>query len=265
MVFLLVIAVALPVAAVIKHGPPWGYRGHAAVLLEATGAVELSASDAKRLLAGGIDVVMTATPGVFLDADDEVRVGRYSEARLRVPAGDVVLGDDARIVVSQHGLNILRGRVDVALPRGAAPFEVVLPAHEGKLILRAGDEGGSFRILSDGKSDARAFVRAGSAEAFAAGDAHAENGQTLVIDAGRVPRVEGAAPFAPVGSCDNKSLTIQVPGATQVIALRELRYPAEGKAVFALKAVKPAVPVFARDVTGRVWRASVPCAAAGTK
>lgn len=264
--FLLVIAIALPVAAVMKNGVPWGYRGHAAVILEATGAVELSASDAKRLAEGGADVVMKASPGVFLDVGDEVRVGRYSEARLRLPAGDVVLGDDARVLVSDKGLKLLRGLVDVVLPVGTSPFEVQLPSHDGQILLRSGPEGGSFRVVADGKLDVRAFVRSGSAEAVAAGDAHAETGQIVAVDHTRVPRVipaaEAAAPFAPVATCDNKAVTIDVPPATQVIALRQLRYPDKGKAAFELKEVKPAVPVFARDVAGRVWRAAVPCAGA---
>lgn len=262
-IFLLVIAVALPVVAMLKKGPPWGYRGHAAVILEVTNDVELSASDAKRLALGGVDMVMTPTPGTFLDAGDEVRVGRYSEARLRLPEGEVVLGDDARVRVGVHRLEVLRGLVDVVLPRGTSPFEIALPSHDGKLMLRAGDQGGSFRIVSDGKSEVRAFVRTGSAEAVAAGDAHAESGQILILAHGRVPRAEpglAAALFTPVATCDNKQLSVEVPGASQVIALRQLRYPDNGSAVFALKELTPAVPVLARDVTGRVWRVSVPCA-----
>lgn len=254
--FLLVIAVALVAAAMMTQGAPWGYRGHAAVIIEATGAVEVGASDAK----GGADVRMEPVPGTFLDAGDEVRVGRYSQARVRVPGADLLLGDDARVRVAAQGLHVLRGVVEVELPHGTLPFEIVVPTPEGKLALRSGDKGGSFRIVADGVNEVRAYVRSGSAEAVAAGDAHAETGQVLVVDAKRVPRVEAAAPLAPVASCDNKRLALELPGATQVIALRQLRYPDKGKVVFDLNEVKPAVPVYARDVTGRVWRAVVPCA-----
>ncbi len=262
-VVLLVVAIALPIVAVVKKGAPWGYRGHAAVLTQVTGAVELDPSESKRAQLG--DKAIKPEEGLFLDVGDGVRVGRYSEARLRLPAGDVVLGDDARIVIDQGGttgieLRLLRGFIEVHLPHGITPFEVALPTHDGKITLRPGQGGGSFRLVSDGKAEVRAWVRSGSAEAVVAGDANAETNKILVVDGGRVPRVMDAA-FAPVATCDNQHLLVTAPNTTQVFALKELRYPVDGTASFDLPAPRPAVPVYARDVTGASWNMTVPCAA----
>lgn len=263
-VLLLVVAIALPIVSIAKNGPPWGYRGHAAVLTELTGAVQLDLSEAKSAKLG--DAGRKPEPGMFLDVGDGLRVGRYSEARLRLPAGDVVLGDDAHIIVDEGGasgieVRLLRGFIEVHLPQGITPFEVALPTHDGKIVLRPGQGGGSFRLVSDGKAEVRAWVRSGSAEAVVAGDANAETGKILVVDAGRVPRVMDAAAFAPVASCDNQKLTVTAPNTTQVFALKELRYAVGGQATFNLTGPRPAIPVYARDVTGAHWDASVPCAA----
>ena len=187
------------------------------------------------------------------------------DVRLRLPAGDVILGDDARIVIDQGGasgieLRLLRGFIEVHLPQGITPFEVALPTHDGKITLRPGEGGGSFRLVSDGKAEVRAWVKSGSAEAVVAGDANAETGKVLVIDGGRVPRVMDAA-FAPVATCDNHKIYVTAPNTTQVFALKDLRYPVDGTASFDLPSPRPAVPVYARDITGAHWDTKVPCAA----
>jgi hypothetical protein len=262
-VVLLVVAIALPIVAIAKKGPPWGYRGHAAVLVEVTGAVELDPSEARRAKMG--DGAWKPEVGLFLDKGDGIRVGRYSEARLRMPAGDVALGDDARIVVDEGGatgieLRLLRGFIEVTLPQGITPFEVHRPTHDGKITLRPGQAGGSFRIVSDGK-EVRAWVRSGSAEAVVAGDANAETGKILVVNTTRVPTVIDGSGFAPTATCDNTKLVVTAPNTTQVFALKELKYPAGGSVSFDLPTARPAVPVYARDVTGAHWDTTVPCAA----
>lgn len=263
-VVLLVVAIALPIVAVVQRGPPWGYRGHPAVLVELTGTVELYPSEEKLARLG--DGAIKPKAGMFLDAGDKLLVGRYSEARVRMPTGDVVLGDDAHVIIDPGGstgteLRLLRGLVQVMLPQGITPFEIALPAHDGKITLRPGQGGGSFRLVSDGKAEVRAYVRSGSAEAQVAGDANAETNKILVVDGGRVPRVMDVPALAPIATCDNTKLTLAVPNATQVFALKELRYPIGGSVSFDLPAARPSVTVYARDVTGAFWNGTVPCAA----
>lgn len=267
-VVLLVLAIALPLVAVSSRGAPWGYRGHQAVLLEATGTVETAVSEARRAREGRDNAAVPPVPGLFLDAGDEIRVGRYSEARLRLPAGEVTIRDGARVVLgagtpAQPALVVARGLVEVSTPPDAPtapPFEVAVDGLDASLVLRSGGTGsGTMRLVVDGHG-ARAQVLQGSVEGRATGgDAHAEAGKALVVGADKKPRVEDAPAALPMqATCTGTKLVVDVADGTQVFAGGAIHYPQAGR-IEAVVAARPEVAVFARDVAGNVAFANVPC------
>jgi hypothetical protein len=249
-VLLLVVGIALPIAAVAKRGPPWGFRGHAAVLLSSAGKVEVMR---------GEDKAVDVKPGMFLDAGDIVRVPRYGEARLRLPAGDVVVGDGSTITLVDKSFTLGKGVVEAWLPKGTTPFEVKADGIDGKLTLRPGGDGGIVRVVADGQSEIRAYVKNGSCEASASGgDAIAETGKVIAIGADKKVHVEGAPSSLAINPvCDGKRISVEVPPGTQVFAASNLYFPRDGKV--SAEVSSGSVSVFARDVVGNFARTVVAC------
>ncbi len=258
--FFVVIGILLPVVAVAKRGPPWGFRGHDAVLLEATGDVEIMASEQRRQREKREDAALEPKAGLFLDAGDEVRVSRYGQARLRTPTADLVVGDAADVVLGDKDVTITRGIVDVRLPGGTTPFEVKAAGVAGKLTLRpGGGEGGAVRVLVDGSGALRALVQSGSCEGTApGGDEIAESGRVVVVGPDKKPRVEAKpTALALTPRCDGKKLTVDVPAGAQVFVGAKVRYPKDGQVVVDVAGGK--VPVFARDLAGDTARVEADC------
>ena len=73
------VAIGLPVAAVVSNGPPWGFRGHEAVVLEVAGTVEAAVSEARRQKENRVDDKLDVVANLHLDSGDEVRVARLSQ------------------------------------------------------------------------------------------------------------------------------------------------------------------------------------------
>lgn len=263
-ILLHVIAAAVVASAVSDAGVPWGYRGHAAIVVETTGTVELAFAEAHRARSGLGDVDLQPAVGQFLDAGDEVRVGRFSEARLRAQTADVVARDGARVSLGDGTsgkplLVMARGLVEVALPPEIGSVEISTPLTESTLILRG--PGGQVRILVDGRA-VRAWTRAGVVEVRASGGtATAEAGKMVVVGADRKPVVQPAASTLEIqAQCTGSLVDIQVPDGAQVFARAALHEPVDGK-VEVDAGGKTQVPIFARDVVGNVAHLVVDCAA----
>lgn len=252
--FLIVVGLALPLAAVAKRGMPWGYRGHQAVLVEVAGNVEITLSEDRRMREKREDARVPSVPGLFLDAGDEVRASRYAEGRIRLPAGDVAVGDGAQVVVGiagKPGITLARGMLEVRLPSGTTPLDVKIDGVDAKLTLRPGNEGGTFRVLADGNGEVRALVKLGSAElSSSAGSELAEAGKLVVVGADKKPRVEAldTAALTLTVTCDGKKLTTMTSPGTQVFVAGNVLYPRDGKVTVDVHGGQ--VPVFARDVAG---------------
>lgn len=258
---LFVVGLTLPIVAVASSGAPWGFRGHAAVLLETSGLVEMTAGEASIKDKGLSDAAMKPVDGMFLEAGDEVRVARLAEARVKFPNGTVAFGDGARALLTTKGVRLNDGAIEVDVSRGTMPFvvEVVNPSSE--LRVRPAAESGVVRIVADGKSEVRAYVVRGSVEGVASGGAvSAETGKLLIIGADNKVRAESPPAKLPMeASCDGDSLVVNAPPATQVFALRKLSYPDGGKVILPVNGANE-VPVFARDAAGNLAQlSSVKC------
>jgi hypothetical protein len=258
-VVLLVIAVALCVAAVSGRGAPWGWRGHQAVVLEAAGTVEVTKAGQ-----GGDGSATRPVAGLFLDAGDELRAGRYSEVRLRTPGGLVILKDGAHVVIGpgtsgKPVISVERGAVDVQRPAGMAPFLVGVDGLGATIAIRAGTDGGEAHVLVDGHG-ARAWVKSGSAEGTAAGgDENAETGKVLVIGEDKKPRIEDAPSslaLAPV--CERGKLVVTAPDGAQLFIGGKLLYPDKGQLVVDSGA-RAEMTIFGKDFVGNVAHTTVKC------
>jgi hypothetical protein len=254
-VLLFVVGIALPIAAMAKRGPPWGFRGHAAVVLDSAGKIEVMR---------GEDKVVDVKPGVFLDNGDIVRVPRFGEAHLRLPSADILVGDGSMVTLVDKSFTLGKGVVEVTLPKGTlsgggGPFDVKADGIDGKLTLRPGSEGGIARVVADGQSEIRAYVKNGSCEASASGtDEIAETGKVIAIGSDKRVHVEGAPSsltIAPV--CDGKRVSVDVPPGTQTFMASNLYFPRDGKV--SAEVSSGSVSVFARDVVGNFARVVVQC------
>lgn len=252
---LLVLGLALAGFALARHGKPWGFRGHDAVLVEATHNVELVPSRARAERDHLDDALLPKAAGTFLDDGDSVRVGVHSEARLVRPGVSLVLGDGTRATFTGRGVRLDQGMLDVTIEKGATPLVVELSAQSSTLTLHAADVDGAFRVLSDGKQEARALVRAGSIDASSGGGAKTVTaGKLLAIGSGGEPRVDAPpSSLAITAACTDRRVSVQAPPATQLFIDGALYYPEGGQLTVATIAEHPdRTHVLGRDVAGNV-------------
>lgn len=260
---LLLVAVGLPIAAMSSQGPPWGFRGHKVVVVDVTGTVEGTASEARRLREKTVDDRLAVGPNTRLDVGDELRVARLSQVHIRTAVADVTAGDGVRLLITDAGVRVTRGVVDIALREGGRTFTVELDTG-GTLIMRG--VGATGRVLVDGKGGATAWVRDGSLEGRTARtEVLAEPGSQLSIR-GDEARVADRATAVPVtASCAIQKLNVVAPALTQVFAAGVLAYPdvsaaAEtGSVIIDVAAGTPNVTVLVRDVHGQIGKTTASC------
>jgi hypothetical protein len=265
-VLLLLVAVGLPVAAISNNGKPWGFRGHAAVLVDVTGDVQATASETRRVRSAASDDKLSVAPNLHLDTGDELRVARLSRAVVRFPTAEVVVGDGGRVVVADGGVALGRGALAVRLPAGSAARFTV--AFEGgrSVIVRGGSAQAEALFLADGKGAVRALVRDGSLE-VAGGERPVlvESGRMLVLDGGGAAVAEPPSALVATASCAEGRVSIVAPPTTQLFVAGSLVYPdalagaATGSTSVDAAGAR-AVSVFARDVVGNVVRVVADCA-----
>ncbi len=260
---LLLIAVGLPLAAMSNDGPPWGFRGHHAVLVETTGTVEATASEARRQKSNSIDDKLEVKPNLHFDDGDEIRVARLSRAALRFPSANVVIGDGARALVGIDGLTLARGVVEITLHADATQFAVTLDAG-GTLLARGA--GAHLVVLADGKGGSQAFVRDGSVEARTGkGERLLEAGKLLVIHGDEASVVDSPTSVVITATCSGAKLNVVAPAHTQIFAASALSYPDvasgadTGSAVLDIEPGTAEVFVLGRNVFGQVGQTRAVC------
>lgn len=252
---LLVVGLVLGGLGVSAHGKPWGYRGHAAALIEATHNVELVPSSARAERERLDDALLPRSRGTFLDAGDSVRTGVHSEARLALPGALLVVGDRTRATLTERGARLAQGALEVTVSRGAAPFVLETESPAAEVRLRAAEVEGVFRVFADGKSEARVLVRAGSAEpASGAAAPTVTAGKVLALGADKVLRTEDPpTSLTVVPTCVAGRVTVVAPPATQLFVDGEVLWPeAEKVSVATVPAHPQRSHVFGRDVAGNV-------------
>lgn len=261
---LLLVAIGLPLAAVSSSGPPWGFRGHQAVVVEVTGTVEATASEVRRQRSNSVDDHLEVIPGLALDDGDEVRVARLGEALLRTAVATIRVGDGARLLIGTESLKLTRGQVQVTLLPGARSFAINLDSG-GSVVVRGA--GATATLLSDGKGNAQAFVDDGSLDArVGTSDTLVEPGKLLTIRADVAAVGEKPTALSISATCTAGRINVVSPVAVQVFAAGSMGYPdvaAEadtGSLVFDADDGRAEVPVLARDVTGKIAQISARCA-----
>jgi hypothetical protein len=262
-ILLLLVGIGLPLAAMSSNGPPWGFRGHQAVVVEVTGTVEGTMSEGRRAREQAIDDKLAIGPNARLDVGDEIRVARLSQARLRLEGADVVVGDGVRLVLAPAGIRLTRGLVDVVLREGARMFTVELETG-GSIILRG--VGASARILADGKGGAVAWVSDGSLEGRTArGEILGEPGRELIIRGDEASVADRRSTLTVSATCSSQKLNVVAPALTQVFAAGALAYPDvaagadTGSIIIDVDAGTTVVPVLVRDIHGQLGRANASC------
>jgi len=262
-ILLLLVGVGLPIAATSTNGPPWGFRGHRAVVVEVTGTVEGTLPEPRRAREQAIDDKLTVVPNARLDVGDEVRVARLSQARLRLEAADVVVGDGVRMSLVPAGIRLTRGLVEVALREGARAFTVELETG-GSIVLRG--VGASARVLADGKGGAVAWVTDGSLEGRTAhGEVLGEPGRELIIRGDEARVGDRRSALTVTATCASQKLNVVAPALTQVFAAGALAYPDvaagadTGSVLLDIDAGTAVVPVLVRDIHGQLGKTSASC------
>jgi hypothetical protein len=262
---LLVAGIAVPVVAVAMHGVPWGFRGAPAVVLEATGDVEVTPGPA-RVVAPGAPATLAATPGMRLLAGDGVRVGRFSEARLRFAGADVALKDGARATLGDQHLTVGRGLVEIVVKEGTRGERIDVEGVEpGKPDAQVTVQPGRALISCDGKGTCIVVVKEGSAQATTAvGGESAEPAQSLLLARGSLPVVKPAPTKVELTAechAQTKAVVGTAAAATQVFLDGKMDY-ADGAGKFSLPWPPGAslAILFARDPAGNVDRKLVVCA-----
>lgn len=264
-VVLLLVAIGLPVAAVSSKGAPWGFRGHQAVVLEVAGNVEGQASELRRERERRIDDKLDVAPNVRLDTGDELRVSRLSEARLRFEAGEVTVGDGARVTIGDGKITLARGLLRVRLDAGKRRFDVALE-NGAAITVRSAEQAATATVVADGKGGVRAIVVDGFLDARTReGESLAEAGRVLIIEGDKARVVDAPAALAVSVTCTAKKANIVAPPQAQVFAGGTLVYPdvvagAESGSV-SVDVDAAEVVVFARDVAGNFARTTARCEA----
>ncbi len=262
-VLLLLVAVGLPLAAMSSDGPPWGFRGHQAVVVEVAGTVEATASEARQQKARAIDDKLEVAPNARFDVGDEFRVARLSQLRLRMAGADIVAGDGARLVVAATGIRLVRGVVDVTLREGGRSFSIDLDTG-GTISVRG--PGATARVLADGKGGANAWVDNGSLEGRTAkGEVLGEPGRRLVLRGDDATVADKLSSVDVSATCTGGKLNVVAPAQTQVFAAGSLAYPdvsataATGSVIVEVEPGAGEVQIIARDVFGQLGRAKATC------
>ena len=262
-VLLLLVAVGLPLAAMSNDGPPWGFRGHQAVIVEYVGTVEATASAARMQKARAIDDKLEVGVNARFDVGDEFRVARLSQLRLRFAGADLVAGDGARLVIGTAGIRLVRGVVDIALRDGGRSFVVDLDTG-GALTVRG--TGATARVLADGKGGAHAWVDNGSLEGrVAKGEVLAEPGRLLVVRGEEATLADKPGAVEVTATCTAGKLNVVAPAQTQVFAAGTLAYPdvasdaGTGSLVIEIEQGIGEVQIVARDVFSQLGRATASC------
>lgn len=257
---LLLIAIGLPVAAVSSNGPPWGFRGHQAVVLEVAGTVEGAASEARRQKENRVDDKLDIAPNLHLDTGDEIRVARLSQLRLRFDNAEVSVGDGARVVVGDNKLTLARGQVSVTTTTGKKAFEINLD-NGAVVVVRGGASSATANVVADGKGGARAVVADGSLEARTpSGETLSEPGKVLVVEGDKSRVIDRPAALTITVTCQSGKLSVVAPPQTQLFGNGALSYPdvspgaESGSAIVDVDPGAGDVAIFARDVTGNVAR-----------
>ncbi len=262
-VLLLLVAVGLPLAAMSGNGPPWGFRGHKAVVIEVIGTVEGTASEQRRERENAIDDKLDVLPNLHLDVGDELRVARLAQTTLRFPGVDVKIGDGARVLIADAGVRLVRGLVDVTLSEGGRSFTVELDSG-GAVVVRGAKA--HARVLSDGKGGVVAYVTDGSIEGRSSrGEVLVEPGRMLSMQ-GDVAKVQDRPEGGAVtGTCSNSKLNIVATANSQVFVAGSLAYPDvaagadTGSLIVDVEPTANNIHVLARDIFGAVKSTTVSC------
>lgn len=261
---LMLVGIGLPLAAMSTHGPPWGFRGHDAVVVDLTGTGEATMSEARRQREKAFDHKVTLAPNSHLDVGDEVRMKRLSEGHLRLETADVIVGDRTEMALVTGGIRLATGVVDVALREGARIVTVEL-ATGGTLIVRG--VAAKARVLADGKGGAVAWVSEGTLEGRTARtDVLADPGRELVIHGEDVIVTPRRPAPTVTASCSAQKLTVVAPPLTQIFAAGTLAYPDvapgvdTGSVVIEVGANSQSVPIVVRDVHGQHATTTTTCA-----
>lgn len=152
---LLSTGVGVPGWVVFTSGPPWGFRGRAAVVLESVGSVELSLKAPR----AGQERSRRGEPGLGVYTGDEVRVGSLSQVRLRLPFGEVTLGDGAQATLEHGVLTLGRGLLDVFVLEGqqarvrSAPTGVTMLLEPGRYHAAADGRVAFFLRVEQGRAE----------------------------------------------------------------------------------------------------------------
>jgi hypothetical protein len=262
-VLLLLVAVGLPLAAMSGSGPPWGFRGHSAVVIEVTGTVEGTASEQRRQRENALDDKLDVAPNLHMDPGDELRVARLSQAHIRFAGVDVRIGDGARVLVEDAGVRLVRGLVDVNLSEGGRTFTVELDSG-GAVVVRGASA--HARVLADGKGGVVAFVTDGSlAGRSTRGEVLVEPGRMLSLRGDVAKVVDRPDGVSVAGTCANGKLNIVASANAQVFVAGGLAYPDvstdadTGSVVVDVEPTAKTVSVLARDIFGTVKTVVVAC------
>ena len=261
-VALLIIGIGLPIAALGTKGPPWGFRGHRAVLLDASGDVEIKASDMRAQREGLDDASLHETPGLRLDDGDVIRVGRFSEARVRMPNVDIELHDGSRATIGDGRLVFGRGLGRVRVAPGARPLKVEV-GDAGALVTI---QPGITTIAADAKGTFIAYVEQGSAQLSSpkAGDISAQESSMLYLTRdGRADEIPAPTSLSFGAVCEStraSRVTGSAPRTTQIYAFGQLVYPeVDGTFVIETPSLVSEVFVFARDPAGNTATKVLAC------
>jgi hypothetical protein len=238
--FLAVLGVGLPVAAVAKKGAPWGFRGHRGVVVESTNDATVTDNEGTR---------KPGDRGTWLAVGDEVRAGRFSQLRGKLPEGRFAVSDGGVLKITDKGVQLAAGALEVTVPKGPGRVVVEIEGSDVAFSVRPGTDPAVARFLTDGKGAVFATVKGGSLEN---GITTFEPGQMAMIVGGKSSTRPAPASVELTAACDGTTLDVTtgpgvqvfMPGAAKVSdGTAPLRFDAPG-------AVE--LTVLARDVVGNV-------------
>jgi hypothetical protein len=250
--FLVVLGLALPLAAVAKKGAPWGFRGHRGVVVEATNDATLTDNEGNR---------KPGDRGTWLAVGDEVRAGRFSELRGRLPEGRFAVSDGGVVKITEKGLLLSGGALEVIAPKGNSKVTVEVEGQDAPFQVRPGTEDGHARFLTDGKGTVFGSVKGGSLEN---GANTAEPGQIVVLAGGTSAVRPGPGAIQLSATCDGTSLVVTTGAGVQVFAPGSAKV-SDGTPLTFDAPGKTEVQLMARDIMGNVSPVStVTCTKPGT-
>jgi hypothetical protein len=240
-VFLLVVGVSLPIVGVLKRGAPWGYRGHRGVVVELSGDTQVADRDGNK---------KESQRGSWLEVGDELRAGRFSLATGQVSEGHFTISDSGLVRLTDKGVLLVSGALDVTVPVGAKPLKIQIEGFDSVLTVRPAAEPGRVRVLADMQGFAAAHVRAGSMDDSGQ---NVELGQVLTLVRGQPSSLGAPLPsLALQASCDGQKLTVTAPAGVQVFAPGFARV-SNGRAPLVMDVLggQKTLVVSARDVSGQ--------------